>query len=103
MTDEPRIRHKNLMIELKSFRGGGLWVPNATVSGPEMSERARVWYAVPATRRLRKKALTLRRRNSLSNGLTRSSHRLWIGSHHDSLLKRQDLWCRFMFVWESTS
>ena len=43
MTDEPRIRHKNLMIELKSFRGGGLWVPNATVSGPEIErEGARV-------------------------------------------------------------
>ena len=38
MSDEPRIRHKNFMIELKSFRSDGLWVPNATVSGPE-SER----------------------------------------------------------------
>ena len=43
MTDEPRIRHKNFMIELKSFRSDGLWVPSATVSGPEIErEGARV-------------------------------------------------------------
>jgi hypothetical protein len=35
MTDEPMIRHKTYTIRLTSYRSDGLWVPNATVVGPE--------------------------------------------------------------------
>ena len=35
MTDEPPIRHKTYTIHLASYRSDGLWIPHATVRGPE--------------------------------------------------------------------